>query len=393
MASGNEANGCPRFVNMNAGLPQTFPPASAAREDRAPQKIILSGQTPEGEHILCLLLKRTYDIVPGGFCTRSESDKKIIPGDVHYGDPMNSTVKFESDLVPYKLATDVVLNARAYSPTRQPVRTLTASLIVGQHRKDLQIIGDRVCRYNSGGDPVFTDPQPFQTMELRYERAYGGVDIYSDRKVQCAYPRNYLGCGFVVRNTKKSIENLPLPNIQDHQDLLTPARLCAGEVKNWERQPIPQGFGWVHKTWRPRSSFAGIMPAERALHEELRKIYSGLIPPAQREMYEQTKLADMDFRFFNGASPGLVFQYLRGDEQIRTVNLCPEIECSFRLPADRPRLGLDIGTGLHESSVVLHTVMIRMEDKQVDLVWRTAVPYPGPDWLPELKKLDVMVDP
>jgi hypothetical protein len=32
-----------------------------------------------------------------------------------------------------------------------------------------------------------------------------------------------------------------------------------------------------------------------------------------------------------------------------------------------------------------------MEDAQVDLVWRGAVPYRGPDWLPDMRRMDVMV--
>jgi len=32
-----------------------------------------------------------------------------------------------------------------------------------------------------------------------------------------------------------------------------------------------------------------------------------------------------------------------------------------------------------------------MEDRQVDLVWRGAVPYPGPDWLPKMKKMEVLI--
>jgi hypothetical protein len=33
--------------------------------------------------------------------------------------------------------------------------------------------------------------------------------------------------------------------------------------------------------------------------------------------------------------------------------------------------------------------MLRMDDLQVDLVWRGAVPYPGPDWLPQMRKMEV----
>lgn len=369
---------------------QNSPSVSAA--ECTIQKIVLPGQTPQGEHIFGVLIKHTYDIAPGGRCTRATVDKKLVPGDVHYDDPMNSTVCFESDFVPFKLATDVVLNGRAYAPRGQRVTMLTASLIIGRHRKDLLVLGDRVARYHGKQDAVFTDPQPFETMDLRYERAYGGVDIYSEPKMQCVYPRNHLGRGYVVANTKRSVENLPLPNFEDPKDQLTPARLCAGDFMNWERQPVPQGFGWTMKMWCPRSSYAGVMPADRALEQELRKAYSTLVPPAQRKLYEQTKLPAMDFRFFNGASAGLIVPFLSGAEQVRLLNLDAQADTQFQLPGERPRVGLDIGQGMQDPEVVLHTVMIRMEVRQVDLVWRAAVPYPGPDWLPEMKKMEVLIE-
>jgi hypothetical protein len=366
--------------------------SSVSVAERTIQKIVLPGQTPHGEYIFGILVKRSFDIVPGGRCTRSTMDKKIIPGDVHYEDPMNSTVRFESDFVPFKLATDVVLNGRAHAPRGQSATVLTVSLIIGRHRKDVLVLGDRVAHYNGKREPVFTDPQPFKTIDLRYERAYGGVDIYSEPKMQCVYPRNHLGRGYVVANTKRSIENLPLPNFEDPKDQLTPTRLCVGDFMNWERQPIPQGFGWTMKMWRPRSSYAGVMPADRALEQELRKAYSTLVPPAQRKLYEQTQLPAMDFRFFNGASIGLVLPFLSGAEQVRLLNLDVEGDTQFQLPDERPRVGLDIGQGMQEPEVVLHTVMIRMEVRQVDLVWRAAVPYPGPDWLPKMKKMEVLIE-
>jgi hypothetical protein len=99
----------------------------------------------------------------------------------------------------------------------------------------------------------------------------------------------------------------------------------------------------------------------------------------------------MDFHFFNGASPGLVVPYLNGDEPVRLTNLSPECELVFQLPGDRPRMSVNIGFGFQEPSIVaLHTVMFRMEQRQLDLVWRGAVPYPGPDWLPNLRKMEIL---
>jgi hypothetical protein len=99
----------------------------------------------------------------------------------------------------------------------------------------------------------------------------------------------------------------------------------------------------------------------------------------------------MDFRFFNGASEGLVLPYLAGDEIVSTRNLTAEGELDFRLPGDRPRIALDLGAGGTEATVVLQTVMVRLEEHEVDLVWRAAFDYPGPDWLPQMRRMEVLV--
>jgi hypothetical protein len=353
--------------------------------------IVLPGQTPAGEYILSVLLKRTYDIVPNGICRRAEKDKALTPGDVPWDDPMNSSVRYESDFIPFKLATDVVLNGKACAPRGVPATSCKVSLQVGEKRKELLVIGDRVARFVQDGTPAFTDPSPFLNMDLRYELAYGGIDVYSSKATAYPYLRNPLGRGFVVANSAKSVDHLSLPNLEDPEAQLTPERLCLGDQQKWEQQPLPAGLGWFPKTWLPRAQLAGILPADRAVERELRHAYGQLVPAAQREAYLNNGLPDMDFRFFNGASSGLAFPYLTGDESIATENLIPAGAMSFQLPGDRPALGLDIGSGAQEPEVVLHTVFIRMEDRQVDLVWRGAVPYPGPDWLPQVRKMEVLV--
>jgi hypothetical protein len=372
-------------------IAETVRPLDDAEPTHAGQQIVLPGQSPDGAYILSVLLKRTYDIAHGKRCRRAAEDQPLVPGDEHFGDPMNSSVRNESDFVPFKLATDVVLNGQAYAPSGKPVGELIVTLIVGRHRKDLAIIGDRVARYREGMDPAFSHPEPFAEMEIRYERAFGGVDIYSDRTLACPYSRNHMGRGFAIRNIKEVVDNLPLPNIEDPNDRLTPERLCIGHFIHMDALPMPQGFGWFLKYWRPRALYAGVMPADKATANALRDIYAKAVPAKDRALYDQTALPDMDFRFFNGASAGLALPYLAGDEGIRAINLTPEEDLVFGLPQERPRIGLDIGFGRKEPEVVLHTVMVRMTDRQVDLVWRGAVPYPGPDWLPQMTKMEVTV--
>ena len=379
------------LARESAVMDQAVGKAKSPGADRKGHTIVLPGQAPNGEYILGVLVKRSYRIVPGQRCHRADADKKLIPGDLHYDDPMNSCVQFESDFVPFKTATDVVLNGSAYAPGARPIQSLTASITVGQHHKDVLVIGDRICQYRRLQSLLFTEPLPFTTMEIRYERAYGGVDIHSDPKMQCVYGRNHLGRGFVIRSTKTAVDMLPLPNIEDPKDPLTPERLCVGHFKDWEQQPIPQGFGWYAKFWQPRASLAGVMPADRAYEQQLRAEFAKVVPQEQKGLFGQTQLKDMDFRFFNGASQGLAVPFLTGNEGVKLVNLSPEAELTFQLPGDRPRIGLDIGEGVSEPPVVLHTVQLRTEDRELDLVWRGAVPYPGPDWLPEMKRMEVQV--
>lgn len=365
--------------------------SSSVSEESRGRTAMLPGQTPEGEYILSILLKRTYNIVAGRPCVRADDDRELIPGDVPWGNPMNTTTRFESDFVPYKLATDVVVNGKAYAPEGKPTETCVVTVQIGDHRKDVLVIGDRKAHVSDHQTPIFSDPLPFETMDLRYERAYGGIDVYSDKKTAYPYPRNTMGRGFIVANTETGLEHLELPNLEDPVDLLTPERLLANDYSRWVNQPMPAGFGWFSKFWRPRAELAGIMPADRPVEQELRKAYSKFIPKDQRGAYLKNGIGNMDFRFFSGASPGLSMPYLRGDEAINTVNLGPEGSISFSLPGERPQIALDIGTGLKQTEVVIHTVMIHMEERQADIVWRGALPYPGPDWLVEMKKLEIII--
>jgi hypothetical protein len=43
--------------------------------------------------------------------------------------------------------------------------------------------------------------------------------------------------------------------------------------------------------------------------------------------------------------------------------------------------------GEQDLDPVLHTVFIDGDARQVDLIWRGALQYPGVDWLPEMKRL------
>ena len=351
---------------------------------------IVPGRSNTGASVFSVLVKRTYDIHLNDRATRAEQSNPFLNMDIYYdhGDPEWSTVQFENDLAPYKLETDVVFIARAYAPDNRPVEQMNIGVEVAGKHKIIRVIGDRYCRFRKDQPPVFTDPVPFTEMEVRYEKAYGGKDIKSSPGLEFNYPRNHMGTGLALKNVPEVVENLHLPNLEDPDDLLTPDRLVLGEPEKWNQQPLPQGLGWFQRTWYPRCSFVGAVPGFVDPDEEMREEKLGLVPQHQIALARQFKLPSFDVRFNNGASIGLRFPYLTGDEFIQLTNLRPGGGVTgFHLPAECPQIMLDIGLGENELDVVLHTMCVRVEDMQLDLIWRGAHEYPGTDWLPEMQRM------
>lgn len=344
--------------------------------------------------IFSVLVKRTYDIEPSRKASRAERDRPLLETNEYrdLGDPETTTVQYESDLSPYKLMTDVVLIGTAYAPKGRAVSQMDCAVQVGRTRKVIRVIGDRRCVHRVRRPPSWTDPEPFMEMEICYERAYGGSDLRSDPAIPFYYPRNTKGRGIAMKNVPEVVDGLALPNLEDPGDLLTPDRVVLERRARWNQQPLPQGFGWFEKIWYPRCSFVGAVPGDVDLAEPLREEALGLVPKGQVALARQFKLPSFDVRFNNGASLGLALPYLAGNERITLTGLTRDGELEFGLPDDLPRIMLDISLGEYAPKPVLHTVCIRLEDMQVDLVWRVAQEYPGIDWLPEMKHLRVVID-
>lgn len=367
---------------------------AASKPDDIYAFVMLPGSDPDGRTIFSVLAKRRFKIEPKGVCQPVPEQSPLTQATRYYekNDPMIGSIEIETDLYPYKPMTDVVFTGKVYAPGGKPAAQCTASLQIGNHQKTIAAFGERRCAFNSAGVPIFTNPAPFLSLDLRYERAYGGVDIHADPKVPMAYARNFIGTGFVVKNTKEAVDGLALPNFEDPQDLMTPQRLVTGAIEKWHKQPMPAGLSWFGLGWYPRASFAGVLPAYMPMYEELHEMTLGVVRKDQVEAQKKLKLPMLDFRLFNGASPGLAVPFLRGDESVQLRCLDPSGDLSFNLPGKTPVISIDWGKGVEKPPVVLHTVAIFGELMVVDLVWRGAVVYDGrPDFV-DMTRMDVIVE-
>jgi hypothetical protein len=138
----------------------------------------LPSKGPEDKTVLTIILKGTFDIRPGEPAQVASEQIPVAFGDEFYDEKNGGSVKFESDVAPFKPRADIALVGRAYAPTGKAVQATDVALRVGHVRKIIRVIGDRRWKHTSRLMPEHpTKPQPFTVMDLVYERAFGGIDM------------------------------------------------------------------------------------------------------------------------------------------------------------------------------------------------------------------------
>ena len=282
---------------------------------------LLRHQSAAGRASLVVIVKRT-SIWSGRTLHESHRQLPVFGADVPWPDGAASTLRFESDMVPYKPRADVVLVGEACAPGGRAVEVLDVGLRLGARQHRLRVFGDRQWQ-RTGGSAAIGRAVPFSRKELRYERAFGGIDVGE----YCV--ENPVGRGLVSEAGMDQLHGRLLPNIEDPRDL----------VHDWRSRPKPRGFAFYGRAWQPRLGCAG------AVDDGFRRSASAIFP------------AGFSYGFFNGGHPDLqVAGWLRGDEEIELVNLAEEGLISFGLPGAAPRVTIS-RRRIHAASAAATTVM------------------------------------
>ena len=276
----------------------------------------------------------------------AEKQEPIVTGDVYHGEPEASSLKFESDILPPRPGTDVSLLGHAYA--REPGKPFVdAGLKVGALSKVVRVFGDRVW-FKAMGFWVPSDPVPFEKIPVLYERAFGGRDFtHADEKKHAVERRNPVGAGFVTQGKDGFLENLPLPNLEDPNDL----------ISDTDDKPAPAGFGLLAAHWLPRQTFSGT-------YDEAWKANRFPFLPE-----------DFDERFFHSASPGLTSpKKLAGGEPVRYVNLSTDHDVSFMLPKRNLMVTANVKGRPGTYPALLDAVVIQPDENRVMLTWKALIP-------------------
>jgi len=298
------------------------------------------GRLNHPDHSLTYIIKGTFDLHPSQQVTLSD-EQRLPTGDEYYDDDEEQTgsVRYESDFAYFKPHADFFTVGHCFAPENRAVHACPVSVQIGNYRKTLEVFGNRYWK-NTILNPETTEPAPFTEMDLRYERSFGGSD----------YLENPIGRGYCKADVTIADNVLPVPNIQDPNDLVA--------SPSQEKKPV--GFGPLNRTWSARQ-------------EKMGSYDTGYLKNRWPWFPE-----DFDWSFFNAAPQNQQLKgYFHGDERLYFENMHPHnSHYATQLPEIRIRCfnrRIDPATRkkvFEEIDLNLDTVWVDMLAEKLVLVWR-----------------------
>ncbi|PID44182.1 MAG: hypothetical protein CSB47_11625 [Proteobacteria bacterium] len=301
------------------------------------------------------LLKAINDKDQSWLLMEDTDQGELFTEDHYFDKPGRSSVRYESDFIPYKSGTDIVANAVARSPEGVPRKQWRCGITIedtqGRHccQKILNVTGPR--QWNAGLLlTTLSQADSSAEVKIRYEHAYGGSTKQRDgtEKDDDYYAPNPVGVG--RSGFFDGVESWPAPQIESPND-----PICSPS-QSYE----PQGLGFVSRLWQPRMSLGG------SYDEIWLKDKHPLLPD------------DFDLDYFRSASPELALSgYLQGNEIVMLNNFSyPHDNVRFHLPNYSFYSSLVLGNGgfllqpLHLDTVLLDIEQNDPQQWRIYLSWR-----------------------
>lgn len=316
--------------------------------------------------------------------------------DEHWGDPVTTSLKRESDLVPYKPRCDVRWVGVAYvgAPlpqfhARMAIRQgddvkLDKTLLITGPREFIRVGGREAAEAN-GDMPDYRlgPPAPTSAVPLRYEYAFGGNCLLeasgnAEPIVNEVCYRNPIGRGWWAREYVEALlrtdaqwpERMPAPQIwmgSPISEWTVTAQSGSKSPVEMAQMPyptIPAGFGPIGKAWAPRLALAGTYDAEwlENRHPDLPR--------------------DFDFGFWNGAPADMQIDFpdVTGAGVLMAVQgLIPTGDLlRWRVPPHRAFVLMRLEDGLVlPNPMQIDLIEVDNSDPstppRLRIVWRTAV--------------------
>jgi hypothetical protein len=348
----------------------------------------------------------------------------LVVSDAYFGEMNRSSVRVESDLAMRKPRCDVLVIGSAHSPTGEPVQRIEVSVLVERTEElpdlleagtllsnRLVVHGPRSFVRGAAGDGKrllppsedgwsLTEPEPFTSVPVRYESAFGGelrVHAEGDAAasleakhrlsddVRAKHPdgpnapiahatclHNPVGAGFLESWYEDALaeQTWPAPRIEaaGHEISAKAWRaLVRGDRRAGDDPALtPQGLGVLAKPWSPRLQLAGTFDA------------------AWLEATWPRMPKDFDMAYWNGAHPRMQCAHLFGGERVTLANLTPpgtapledgRSVIRFEVPDPNAAVRLKMKSGQTGwGGMTIDTLIIDTETLTLAIVWRLVLP-------------------
>ena len=132
-------------------------------------------QDKDANKIWLVVVKATFDLRGDGSARLADQQVPVFRVCQPRGEPGASSLMYEADLLWLKPGTDVIVNGSAWPGDGRLATSIDVAVRLGPVDKRLRVFGDREWRQGATG-PAISQPRPFESMPIVYERAFGGWD-------------------------------------------------------------------------------------------------------------------------------------------------------------------------------------------------------------------------
>jgi hypothetical protein len=290
------------------------------------------------EHLV-MAVRGTWTFDERGRLSVMREPPPLLPADDHVGEPGVSSIRYEADIGPMKVATDCALVGSAMA-SKGRASKVDVSFRVGTVTQRAIVTGERR-RVLWMGKWWLGPVRSFDRVPLLWELAVGGTDTTPKNESRHSLDlRNPLGRGFRARGSKLPKRGALLPQIL--------------ATKGGAKRPV--GFGLTGGQWAHRRPFAG------TYDDAWRDERCPLLPE------------DFDERFHSNAAPGLTTKtHLVGGEPVEVLGCTRSGKLTFRLPKQALDVQATIAGAAEPIEMKLVTVTVDTDARQLRMLWRGSL--------------------